>query len=136
MDRNLRILGIANNAGLLAVGGDAVSKAALSGKAKLIISASDSSEGSRRRAQINAETGFTIHIDTPYMKHEYGNVSRRGSPGTLAVLDVGLAARFMKGLAETYPEQYAQEAELLADEAQRLKEKKRQSASGKGRSAI
>ena len=135
MDRNLQILGIANKAGLLAIGGDAVSTAARSGAARLIISASDSSEGSQRRARINAETGFALHINAPYIKFELGNVTRRGSPGTLAVLDTGLAARFLKGLAETYPGKYDGEAELLAEEAGRLKQKKTQRASGKRRAA-
>ena len=135
MDRNLQILGIAKKAGLLAVGGDAVSTAARNGKAKLIISASDASDGTCRRAGINAKAGFCIHIISPFTKYELGTVSLRGSPGTVAVLDTGLAARFMKGLAETYPDRYGSEAESLAEEARSLKEKKRQTAPGKRRTA-
>ena len=135
MDRNLQILGIANKAGLLAVGGDAVSAAARTGRAKLIISASDVSEGSKRRAVINAKESFTTHIVAPYTKIEIGSMSRRGSPGTLAVLDTGLAARFIKGLAETYPGNYDDEAELLAEEARKLKVRKPRPASGKRRTA-
>jgi ribosomal protein L30E len=136
MDRNLQILGIANKAGLLAVGGDAAGAAARAGKAKLIISASDASEGSGRRACINAETGFAAFIEAPYTKNDFAAITRRGSPGTLTVLDTGLAARFLKGLSEAYPGRYGKEAELLEREAEKLKGKKKQNQLGKRRTAL
>ena len=131
----MQILGLANKAGLLAVGGDAVSAAARTGKAKLIVTAADASCGSNRRARINAINGFTVYIASPYTKFEFGTMTRRGSPGTLAVLDSGLAARFAKGLAEAHPGKYDVEAESLGIEAQKLKAKKKQKQSGNRRTA-
>ena len=133
MDRNLQILGLANKAGLLAVGGEAAGTAARSGKTKLIISANDASEGAHRRARTSAEAGYALHIISPYTKYELGSVVRRGAPGTLAVLDAGLAARFMKGLAEIYPDHYGGAARMLADKARDLKESRKQAAPGRRR---
>ena len=101
MDQTLNLLGIAKKAGLIVIGGDAVSAAARNGKAALIISAADSSEGSMRRARINAQTGRATHIIAPYTQSEIGNVTGRGLAGTVAVTDAGLSAQFIKKLAET-----------------------------------
>jgi len=101
MDQTLNLLGIAKKAGLIAIGGDTVSSAARNGKAALIISAADSSEGSVRRARINAQTGGATHITAPYTQSEIGNITGRGLAGTVAITDAGLATHFLKKLAET-----------------------------------
>jgi ribosomal protein L7Ae-like RNA K-turn-binding protein len=124
-DRNLQLLGIAKKAGLLAIGGDAVGSVARTGKARLVISASDASPGAFRRARYATETSSTIFIIVPYTKFELGNVTGRGSPGTVAFLDVGLAAKFVKGLAEMQPERYGETAKQLTEKAVALAEKKK-----------
>jgi len=116
-ERNLQILGLAKKAGLLAIGEESAGAAAKSGKAKLIISASDASERSFRNARINADAGFAICIVVPYTKFELGNVTGRGSPGTVAFLDKGLAMRFLQGLAETQPEPFKKLWEFLEKSA-------------------
>jgi len=103
MNRSLALLGMAKKAGLLAVGGESASIAARRGEAKLIISASDASEGSIRRAKANAEACNTEHITVPFTMFELGNTAGRGSPGTIAFLDKGLADGFLKRLAEKPP---------------------------------
>ena len=116
MDQNLRslqLLGMAKKAGLLAVGGDAVSAAARSGKLRLIISASDASERSLRRALQSSKTAGAEHVGVPYTKFDIGNMTGRGSPGTVAIADTGLAAGFLKGLAATDPETYSEAAQRL-----------------------
>jgi len=123
-DRNLQLLGIAKKAGLLAVGGDAAVAAARTGKAVLVISASNASEGAFRRARCITETSSAAYVIAPYTKFELGNVTGRGSPGTLAVLDVGIAASFVRGLAETEPERYDQTAKQLIAKADALTKKK------------
>jgi len=125
MDRNLQLLGIAHKAGLLAIGGDAADAAARNGKARLIISASDASPGAHRRAGYIAETCRAAHVITPYTKDELGSITGRGSPGTLAILDTGLAAGFMKGLAGTAPEKYEETAKQLEGKADALAKKRR-----------
>jgi len=98
VDRNLAHLGLAKKAGLLAVGAEAVATAARRGAAHLIITASDASEGSVRRAKINAEANGVSYIAVPYTMFELGRTAGRGSPGTLAFLDKGLADGFIKRL--------------------------------------
>jgi len=100
-NRNLQILGLAKKAGLLAIGGEAVATASRHGKAKLVITATDASEGSIRRARINAQTGGAEYVAVPYTKFELGSITGRGSPGTIAFLDAGIAATFTKRLAES-----------------------------------
>ena len=96
----LRLLGMAKKAGLLAIGSDAVKAAARAGKVKLVVLASDTSPGSSRQARYSAEDSKAMCIDTPYTKFDFGNITGRGSPGTLAFLDAGLAEGFMKELAQ------------------------------------
>ena len=100
MSRNLAHLGMAKKAGLLAIGSQAVSTAARRGEAKLIITASDASERSVRQAKSNAEHSGISHKAVPYTMFELGNITGRGSPGTIAFLDKGLADGFIKRLAE------------------------------------
>jgi len=124
-DHNLQLLGIMNKAGLLAIGGDAAGAAARAGKATLVISASDASENALRRAQYFTKTSNAAYIVVPYTKFELGHVTGRGSPGTVAVLDVGLAAGFVKGLAETEPERYGEIAKQLMEKVEIRTNKKK-----------
>jgi len=91
---------MAKKAGLLAIGSEAASAAARRGDAKLIITASDASEGSIRRAKNNAETNGIKYTAVPYTMYELGSITGRGSPGTIAFLDKGLADGFIKRLTE------------------------------------
>ena len=100
INRDLAHLGMAKKAGLLAVGGDKAAAAARRGEAKLIITASDASLGSIRRAKSNAEINGVNYIAAPFTMFELGSITGRGSPGTIAFLDKGLAEGFSKRLAE------------------------------------
>jgi len=91
---------MAKKAGLLAVGGDAAVIAARQGKAELIITASDASESSVRRAQNSADINEITHMTVPYTMFELGKTAGRGSPGTIAFLDKGLADSFTKRLTD------------------------------------
>jgi len=99
VDNTLQLLGKAKKAGLLAIGGEAVTVAVRNRKAKLVVTATDASDGSVRRARISAELGGVIYFAIPYTKFELGSITGRGSPGTVAFLDAGLAAGFLKKLA-------------------------------------
>jgi len=112
-DRNLQILGLAKKAGLLSVGCEAAGAAARSGKAELIISASDASERAHRNARINADVGYASYAIVPYTKFDLGNVTGRGSPGTVAFLDKGLAAKFLQGLSQIQPEPFKELWEFM-----------------------
>ena len=100
MDRSLALLGMAKKAGLLAVGGEAAATAARRGEAVLIITASDASDGAVRRAKANAESNGVEYKAVPFTMFELGNTAGRGSPGTIAFLDKGLADGFKKRLVE------------------------------------
>jgi len=101
MNRSLAILGMAKKAGLLAVGGEAAAAAARQGKAELIVTASDASESSVRRAKHYAEENDIAHLAVPYSMFELGKTAGRGSPGTIAFLDKGLADSFIKKVSDT-----------------------------------
>ena len=118
MDRTLQMLGLAKKAGLLAIGSQDTSASARAGKAYLIISAVDASDSALRRAKGSATSGRAIHVVVPYTSFEIGSIIGRGAPGTVAVLDAGLAAGFLRGLAATDPDRYREPAELLAVKAQ------------------
>jgi ribosomal protein L7Ae-like RNA K-turn-binding protein len=98
MDRTLNLLGIARKAGKLAVGVSDVAFNVRMGTASLVLAASDASDGSARRAKLNAENYEVEYMAVPYTKFELGNIAGRGSPGILAMLDDGLAGSFSEKL--------------------------------------
>ena len=140
MDKSLRYLGIAKRAGMLAVGAETANAVVRAGKACAVISACDSSEGSMRRSRINAEDCGVLYCVVPFSKFELGNVTGRGSPGTLAILDAGIASAFFDQLAEKEPERYAHCAEYMKKNTRltRKNNKKRagNATTAKGRTAI
>jgi len=97
-NKPLRYIGMAKKAGLLAIGSEAVKAAARARQIKLVLTATDISTGSARQARYNAEDSKAIYVETPYTKFELGNITGRGSPGTIAFLDTGLAIEFEKRL--------------------------------------
>jgi len=100
INRSLSHLGMAKKAGLLAVGSEAAAIAARRGEAKLIITASNASDGAIRRAKANAESNGVKYLAVPFTMFELGSIAGRGSPGTIAFLDKGLAEGFIKRMAE------------------------------------
>jgi ribosomal protein L7Ae-like RNA K-turn-binding protein len=117
MNRSIQLLGIAKKAGLIAIGGDAAATAARRGKVWLVVLASDASKSAQRRADYIIESSHALCVTAPFTKFELGNVIGRGSPGTVAILDAGLSAGFMKGLAEAEPDRYGETAALLEKQA-------------------
>ena len=135
MDHTLNILGLAKKAGLLAVGCEAVGAASRKGKTKLIISASDASARAYRTARFNADDCGAICLVVPYTMFELGNVTGRGSPGTIAFLDTGLAVRFLKGLAESEYELYGKVWEFLEQKSRTFQDEGKESPPDKRRTA-
>ena len=121
-----RLLGIAKKAGLLEIGDDSVGRAARSGKAKVILSASDASEVSKRRARGYAETHGAVHLILPSTKEELGIIVGRGSPGMLTILDAGIAAKYVSMLAASNPDQYSEAAGRLAQKAERVRQRQKE----------
>ena len=102
MDNCLGILGLAKKAGILEIGDDKVTDAAGLSKARLIMSASDASPNSVKKAEYLAEMGGSVYIVLPYTKEEIGTVTGRGMPGMLAMTDVGMAENFVKKLGAAH----------------------------------
>jgi ribosomal protein L7Ae-like RNA K-turn-binding protein len=121
-----RLLGIAKKAGLLEIGDDSVGRAARLGKAKVILSASDASEGSKRKARGYAETYGSVHLILPSTKEELGIIVGRGSPGMLTILDAGIAAKYVSMLASSNPGQYSEAAGRLAEKAERVRQRQKE----------
>jgi ribosomal protein L7Ae-like RNA K-turn-binding protein len=115
-----RLLGIAKKAGLLEIGDESVGHAARIKKAKVILSASDASDGSKRRARGYAEQYGSIHLILPSSKEELAAVIGRGSPGMLAILDAGIASKYVSLLAQENASEYGEAAGLLEAKAERV----------------
>ena len=122
------LLGLAKKAGLLEIGGDSVEHAARLGKAWVILSARDASDGSKRRAGVYAERYRINHLVLPSTKEELGAIVGRGSPGTITILDAGIAAKYVSMLAQTDSAQYGQAASQLEVTAERIRKRKKESA--------
>ena len=118
-----RLLGIAKKAGMLEIGDESVGQAARLRKAKVILSAADASDGSKRRAHGYAESCQAIHMILPSTKDELSLIIGRGSPGMLTILDAGIAAKYASMLAASDPEQYGEAAGRLAQKAERVRQR-------------
>jgi ribosomal protein L7Ae-like RNA K-turn-binding protein len=121
-----RILGIAKKAGFLEIGDESVAAAARAGKAKVIMSAADASDGSKRRARGYAETYGTVHLVLPSLKEELGAMIGRGSPGMLTITDAGIAFKFVSLLAVYDPVQFNDAAALLSEQAKRVLQRRKE----------
>lgn len=121
-----RLLGIAKKAGMLEIGDDSVGHAARLGKVKVILSAADASEGSKKRARSYADSCGSIHLILPATKDELGFIIGRGSPGMLAILDSGIAAKYVSMLAASDPNQYGEAAGRLAEKAERVRQRQKE----------
>ena len=137
MDQSLQILGLAKKAALLHVGLDDVSKAARVKNLFLIISASDASDGAKRRAGNEAEYCGAVYAEVPHTMQELGAMTGRGSPGTIAFSEPGLAAKFLRKLAAQQPDKFREKAELLEQKSIEIKsQSKKAKHSAIGRVAI
>lgn len=123
MDNCLMLLGMSRRAGFLEIGEDCVSCSVQEVKARCILSADDASDGSKRKAGFLAEELRVPHITLPYTKAELGMAVGRGTPGMLAITDVGMAANFASKLALAHPE-YSEYSEVLNIKLKRAKERK------------
>jgi ribosomal protein L7Ae-like RNA K-turn-binding protein len=121
-----RLLGIAKKAGLLEIGDESVGHAARDRQAKVILSAADASDRSKRQARGYAETSGAIHLILPSTKEELSLTVGRGSPGMLTILDVGIAAKYVSMLAATDPGQYGEAAGRLAEKAERVRQRQKE----------
>lgn len=124
MDNTL--LGIAKKAGLIEIGDECVNNAVRDRKAKVILSASNASDGSKRRASGYAQQHGLLHLVIPFTKEDLGAVIGRGMPGMIAILDAGIAAKYVAKLAQADPVQYGEAAAKLNEAAEQLQQRRKE----------
>ena len=126
MGTSLEFLGIARKANGLAIGEEPCSAAAAGKRARLMLSASDASDNSKRNAARLARTACIPHIIYRFTKDEIGGMVGRGSPGMLAFTDIGLAAGFVSRLSAEEPGTYDEVCGLMEAKARRAEERRRE----------
>ena len=129
MSNILNLVSLSKKAGMLEAGEEPVSAAARARQAKLILVARDASENTYRRVRHLGDSCNVIWVSVPYTKAELGHAIGRGETAMAAVMDIGLAASMIKGLAQDDPEKYAIPLEKLTvknEKAQRRLQEKRQ----------
>ena len=134
MDNAAGLLGLAKKAGKIEIGEESVSTAVRQGRARLIMSAGDASASSAEHAKnLAAPTGI-VSIVLPYEKSDLGALLGRGSPGILALTDLGLALSFVEKLAAAHPGQYDDAVSLLRKKQARASERKSSAGGASGNS--
>ena len=120
----LSLLGLALRGGRLAVGEEPAALAAKAGQARLLLTASDASGNTLRRAEHLAEEGHCLHLTLPFSKAELGGALGRGSAAVAALTDLGLAAAAAERLARLDPERYGEAAARMDLKRRRAAERK------------
>lgn len=101
MNGAIRYIGIARKAGAVDIGETNTGAAVRSGKARLVILASDASGNAARRAE-NFVYGTAVPLITvPYTKEELSHITGVGGCSMAAFKDVGLASAFVAELSKT-----------------------------------
>lgn len=126
MSAALTFLGLCEKAGSLVIGEESCGIAARAKKAKLILTAHDAGRSSAVKAAGYAETAKCPSAALPFSKADLGGMLGRGAPGMLAVTDIGLASAFIAKLSAEYPGPYDDLAGILAYNADRAAERRRE----------
>ncbi len=124
MDKTLNFLGLCKRAGALVTGEDGVSGALRSGEAKLVMTASDTAENTRGKAEYLAELRGVTAIRLPYDKDSLGELLARRVCAVLAITDKNLAGAFMQKLVAA-DGSYAPAAKALEERLKSRRERRR-----------
>lgn len=121
-DTVLAALGLALRGGNLAVGEEPVAEACRTGKARVVLLASDAAGNTARRATRLAGENVPLVL-LPRDKSQVGFALGRASCAVAAVTEPGLAALVLSRLAEEEKARYGQVAALLEGRARQAREK-------------
>ena len=124
----LSLLGLCLRGGHLAVGEEPVEAAVRSRDVRVLLTAADAAESTRRRCQSFAGLGECLWLTIPFTKEELGRALGRTCVAMAAVTDVGLAEALLRRLAELDPAQYREAAERMALKARRAAERRAEHA--------
>ena len=129
MDKALNYLALARKAGLAELGEEPVGSAARSGKAYVIVVASDASDHTWRRAKAYAAGTQQQCIRLPYNKDEMGFAIGRESLAIAAITDCPMALALVQSLPQ--PEKYAAELAVLTEKVQKMKQRQKEAKAHK-----
>lgn len=119
MDKALNYLALARKAGLAELGEEPVADISRTGRARLVVVASDASDHTWRRAKgLVAGTQQQL-IRLPYTKDEMGMAIGRTSLAIAAVTDAGIAKSLVTALGN--PEKYKAVLAVLEAKATQIK---------------
>lgn len=121
MDKALNYMALARKAGLIELGEEPVGAIARTGKAYVILVASDASDHTWRRAKSFAAGTEQQCIRIPYTKDEMGMAIGRTSLAIAAVTDAPLALALVQSLDQ--PEKWKDVLEVLDAKSKKLKKR-------------
>ena len=126
MDKALNFLALARKGGLAELGEEPVGGAARSGKAYVVLVASDASDHTWRRAKSYVAGTTQQCIRLPYTKDEMGMAIGRASLAIAAITDISMALALVKSLPEQ--EKHSESIAVLEQKAARQKQRKKEAA--------
>ena len=129
MDKALNYLALARKAGCAELGEEPVGAMSRTGKAYLILVASDASDHTWRRAKSFAAGTAQQTLRVRFTKDEMGFAIGRTSLAIAAITDAALALALVQALGE--PEKHKAVLESLSEKAAKLKKRKDESKAHK-----
>ena len=124
MDKALQILALSRKAGKAELGEEPVGAAARSGKAYVIIVASDAGDHTWRRGKSYAAGTDQQCLRLPYTKDEMGMAIGRTSLAMAAITDPALALT----LAQAVPNPDSKVLEILENAVQKIKQRQKEAS--------
>ena len=121
MDKALNYLALARKGGLAELGEEPVGAISRTGKAYVILVASDASDHTWRRAKSYAAGTEQQCVRVKFTKEELGFVVGRTSLAIAAITDVQMALALVNALGE--PEKYKAQIEVLTEKAKKAKKR-------------
>ena len=117
----LGYIGIARMGGGIETGEDNSKALVKSGKARLMIVASDASDGAKKRAEGYVYGTAVPLLVVPYTKAEISAISGRPGCSMAAFRDMGLASSFASALCAEYGEAFRETAKALEEKWKRAR---------------
>lgn len=125
MNKAQNYLGLAKKAGLLETGEENTGSVVKSGKARLVLLASDASDNARRRAEGFVREKNVPLITVPMAKADISFATGRPGCSMAVFTDIGLAASFASALA-VEDTQFEELATALGEKNVKLEKRRRE----------
>ena len=119
MDKALNYIGLARRGGYIEIGEQRAKALVKAGKARLMLVASDTSDGAKRRAEGYVYGYPTPLVSIPYTKEELSRASGTAGCSMAAFADAGLALSFLRALETERGEAHTEAAQALQQQLDR-----------------